>query len=303
MFENLRLQPTFQVSYEDSARQYHLKLVNAEDMVLVTRDDTPLDDMRREYSAYEHTHDFYEIEYILCGFGTQVINGRSYTVQRGDIVFLRPHDIHTYYPDPSCTEFGIINCIFGNFPVLLPSSEEPLPEIVSLDLPSIGEISQIFEKMEKEYTEKSIGYKDALSSYLSLILIKLLRESRRRSAGTAHSVILPILDYIENHYKETDLKACADYLSYSPAYFSKLFKDNVGMTFTQYVNNRKLLEAIRLLAETQLSIDAIAELVGFHNKNHFYRLFKEYAGVTPAAFRANRRHIHRKKEKPAKSGR
>ena len=75
--------------------------------------------------------------------------------------------------------------------------------------------------------------------------------------------------------------------NYSGSYLNKIVKKYSGRNLSQYGNYFSMLEATRLLRNTDLSIDAIAEQIGFTDRTHFYSLFKQEYGVTPAVFRRN----------------
>jgi AraC-like DNA-binding protein len=291
-----KMQPVFGVEWENDRLQYRVRLVSPEDKVVIAYDDTPLQDMYDQYVFSTHTHDFYEIEYILSGSGVQRINDTEHRVNKGDIVFLSPNDEHTYYPDHGIQSFDVINCVFQQIPVNLMERSASIPSILSLTPPAIIEIDQIFSKMQKEYDTKEMGYQDMLNAYLNEVLIHVFRESKRQSDLSLNAKVnismVTILEYIERNYQHATLKKCADYVSYSSAYFCKLFKENVGMTLTEYVNKKKIQASMTLLLETDQSIESIIMNTGFNHRKYFYLLFRDYTGMTPNEFR-NRNHGQR----------
>ncbi|MDR1514607.1 MAG: helix-turn-helix domain-containing protein [Synergistaceae bacterium] len=98
--------------------------------------------------------------------------------------------------------------------------------------------------------------------------------------------ITQALDYIETHYRENvNLEVLAIKVSLSRHYFSKLFKKEVGMNFSQYILEKRLKEAKRMLGETDCSIADISVTVGFQEHNYFGRVFKRFAGFTPSEYR------------------
>ena len=68
-------------------------------------------------------------------------------------------------------------------------------------------------------------------------------------------------------------------------YFSKLFKDETGMNFSQYLMMVRMEEAKRLLSNPNYKVYEIAAKVGYNNSKHFNRAFKNYSGVTSEQFR------------------
>lgn len=71
----------------------------------------------------------------------------------------------------------------------------------------------------------------------------------------------------------------------SPSHLCRLMKQISGKTPTQYINQERLKYAVYLLAQTDREILDICECCGFSNVSHFYHLFREQFGVSPAKFR------------------
>ena len=133
---------------------------------------------------------------------------------------------------------------------------------------------------------------DVLNAYLNLIFVTLFRESKIQADRSPNpkANMATILDYIEKNYQHVTLKDCADYVSYSSTYFCRLFKDNVGMTLTEYLNQKKIQAAMTLLTETDQSVESIIMNVGFNQRKYFYALFTAYTGMSPCEFRRRNRH-------------
>ena len=81
------------------------------------------------------------------------------------------------------------------------------------------------------------------------------------------------------------LTAIADSFQMSSKYIGRIFLKDTGMKFTDYLTAYRMLEARRLLLNTQEKISVIANMVGYLQLNHFYIQFKNYFGVSPGALR------------------
>lgn len=75
----------------------------------------------------------------------------------------------------------------------------------------------------------------------------------------------------------------------SESYFSHLFKKEVGMSFVEYLNQKKIQRAAQLLEQTDLRIGEIAQQVGMCNQNYFSVLFRKYKGTSPVEYRTARK--------------
>jgi len=96
-----------------------------------------------------------------------------------------------------------------------------------------------------------------------------------------------VLAYIELHYRDKDMSQTmvADHFQISNYTLSRMFKNQVGVGFTDYVNSKRLELAKELLLTTSYSVREISLMVGFSSDNYFYRLFKTTIGVSTSVFR------------------
>lgn len=98
-----------------------------------------------------------------------------------------------------------------------------------------------------------------------------------------------VVAYINQHPDAPlSLRMLADKFSVNPSYLSELFRQNVGMTLTDYINAQRVREAKVLLSTTGDSIVNIAARVGMMDANYFSRLFKRSTGLTPSQYRRQR---------------
>lgn len=96
-----------------------------------------------------------------------------------------------------------------------------------------------------------------------------------------------VLRYIrENFAQPITLDEVARSVYLSPFYFSHLFMDELGITFMEYLTRVRMEEAKKLLCDKSLSMQAIAESVGYDDASYFSKVFKKNVGVTPNKYRA-----------------
>lgn len=94
------------------------------------------------------------------------------------------------------------------------------------------------------------------------------------------------IQYIQNHYKEDlGIKEVADFLYLSEGYLSKLFRNETGYTFVDYLTNYRMKKACKLLTVPTVKIHEIAEQVGYKDQRYFSLLFKRITGMTPKEFK------------------
>ena len=94
------------------------------------------------------------------------------------------------------------------------------------------------------------------------------------------------LKYIDENFKDNiNLNTIADICNLSSCYFSKLFKREVGVNFSQYLKDKKIQYAKKLLKNTEIPILNIAIDLGFEDCGYFIRVFKNIEGITPKKYR------------------
>lgn len=94
-----------------------------------------------------------------------------------------------------------------------------------------------------------------------------------------------VSSYIKAHYQSVSIQDLVTYFHYQEDYFNRLIKQKTGLTYSAYVQQVRLEKAEKLLTDTDMSIDEVAENSGYHNKGFFYKIFQEKYGMTPAKYR------------------
>jgi AraC-like DNA-binding protein len=95
-----------------------------------------------------------------------------------------------------------------------------------------------------------------------------------------------VFNYVKTHFKEEiSLEVMAELTSLTVPSFCRYFKMVTNKTFTQFVNEYRLVRASRLLAEQSMSITEVCFESGFNNFSHFNKKFKAFTGQTPSAYR------------------
>ena len=84
---------------------------------------------------------------------------------------------------------------------------------------------------------------------------------------------------------ELTLSRLASEIGLNPSYLSDLFKKETGRTLTEHVNLLRISRARRMLRETTLQVQAVAQNCGIHDVNYFSKVFKKYTGKTPLQYR------------------
>ena len=137
-------------------------------------------------------------------------------------------------------------------------------------------------------------YADSLATALAMQLVRRyssLQDIHIGRGGMAPHKLQKAIGLIDHHLAEQEegrvaLRVVAKEVGMSYFHFSRAFKQSIGMSPTNFIAERRIERAKRLLQETELPISEIALRAGFSSQSHFTTSFRRVAGATPKAFRA-----------------
>lgn len=135
--------------------------------------------------------------------------------------------------------------------------------------------------------QQYIGMPDILrfQSWLTGSLTAFINETDKRNSDRAVSTIEAARQYIAEHLAEDlSLDAVSSKVYISPKYLSKLFKEELGITYTDYVTARRMERAKALLESNSMTVEQIAGSVGYGTAAYFIKRFKEMYGCTPGNY-------------------
>ncbi|HEL1648399.1 TPA: helix-turn-helix domain-containing protein [Streptococcus suis] len=256
------------------------------------------------YAPYpEHTHQFLEINYVYRGHCRQRINDQLFDLKEGDILLMDVESRHSI--EALGDEDILINLLFQNkdvsinwlkqlqgensllYQFLLSDSSQHFKRnnFLLLHTEENTPVRQILLEMITEYFLPQDFSQQMLKHYLPLFFYHLARllptVEKTVDLQLEESTYAQVLKIIDREYASIRLAELAQRLNFNKNYLSNLIKTESGQTFTQLVNQRKLMKAQLLLKTTQLPIQEIALSVGYSNKTYFYDKYKETFGHGP----------------------
>ena len=124
---------------------------------------------------------------------------------------------------------------------------------------------------------------DLISEGVLLYTFAALEEPE---ADKVHHLISRILRHIEDHLRDPGLSlvSAAEELGYHPKYISRIFRQHVGFTFSEYVKNSRIQHAVFLMELGITSVKNVAFLSGFSDPLYFSNVFRKKMGITPSEF-------------------
>lgn len=113
-----------------------------------------------------------------------------------------------------------------------------------------------------------------------------MKENATKKESTHHGVIAKAMSYIDQNYSNNiSLNDVAESINMSYFYFSRLFKESTGKSFSDYLTEYRIDKSIELMRDEQLSIKQISYDIGYNDPNYFSKIFKKLKGITPTDYR------------------
>lgn len=249
------------------------------------------------YTHSVHKHSFFECCFVTRGEGWYVDNGTRFLLHQGDMFLSKPDVWH---------QIGSRNGI-GLAWVAFMMKEDASSERIVEKYRLLKQTDRIYIPADSESASVTaslwrtlFGAAPAVSherSLLEPIAYSLLRsflhtflddqQPLRSASKPSESILLHkarlfIHDNLSLRIKFQDL---AEYLHISERHLSRLFKNELGVSFSDYYRMAKLKTASSLLESTNHTLEQIAGATGFYSVHHFAKAFKEATGTTPGQWR------------------
>ncbi|WP_221409114.1 helix-turn-helix domain-containing protein [Reichenbachiella versicolor] len=240
-------------------------------------------------------NDFYALIFVLKGEMDIKIDFKHYRLQSQNVGFISPNQVIDVNDKQVEFAFGIL---FKKDFLLLPIDWlQKLPlfhrfhstPILTLSDTEQNLISSCLSQMINEQMSSSAYKYDILKANLILVLAHLSRiysQSKLESEPKQNKVILEFETLIEKHYMSIRLvNEYADMLYMTPQNLNRVCKNITGLTASELINKKILLETKRFLIYTDNSIEEIAYTFNFYDNSYFTKYFKKATGLTPKQYR------------------
>jgi len=229
----------------------------------------------------------YEIEYQLCDGGESCINGKCFPIKQGQILLAKPGMTRNTIGSYQCLAIH-----FSCHDTSLATTLNQLPDV--LMFPNSHHIKEL---LRGAYKARING--ESRSLQLEGILMQILGECIDGSQLTDSTPkeyrryvdgIYQTAEYMQKNYSEPiTCEHLAKLMFISTNFYQKIFKEIMEISPAQYLRDIRITEACRLLANTDLPIQEVAEQCGFSCSSYFIYVIRKQLGMTPLEYRnANR---------------
>ena len=250
---------------------------------------------------FPHRHTFFQIVLFTEGAGEHSIDFVKFKVVPHQVYALGPGQIHSWNFEPGTDGF-IINfdasfftaiCHNANFiqKFALFNSLSDSPAKI-LEAECCGVVHKLMDRMWEEYKQDKDFKDDLLRGMLMEVLVLLSRqlpkEVPQEVSHHQRTVYRKFEQLIEAYFREKRLpRDYAELLFITPNHLNALVNSVVGKPAGELIRDRVILEAKRLLVNSDSNISEVAYSLNFDDNAYFTRFFKKYTGTAPEVFRQN----------------
>ncbi len=249
------------------------------------RDETPLPDLWQssDNRCKPHFHSSIELVHVTQGSLTVYLDDQKYIVQENQLMIASSYTVHRYQSDESNRETIIIIPLS-----FVPSMQKTLRDHAFnqpiYDLSNDIRTRTVLELLSDGWTEYNVETKKGLC-YTLLGLLKANVGLSPQKSSTRTTQMKDMLIYLQENYQSNlSMEALARQFGYSKSRFSHLFNETLGCPPGAFINALRCQHAARAMLESDQPLLEIAMNAGFECPRTFYRVFKQYYGVTPTQY-------------------
>ncbi|MBO9599598.1 MAG: AraC family transcriptional regulator [Cohnella sp.] len=247
-----------------------------------------------------HYHPECELILVKSGRLDIDLSDGTYTLHSGDVIILGNSQLHRDRNTGGLLDYIVLQFDLNSFfdqstiPYLQYFNETKVPlsmmNYVFRENPHANEeAAECIRQILQEAIDKESGYELAVNLLIKKLLLILIRNDNRGLLADQDRVerirLKPVLDYVESTIDgRIAVEDACKLANMSYYYFVKFFKKIMGLSFTEYVNFRKIKRAEQLLLTRDMSVTEVGDQIGMANMAHFYKMFKRFNGCSPKEF-------------------
>ncbi len=255
-----------------------------------------------------HAHAFPAITYFETAHGSLTTGGQTWPITAGDVFLIAPGDIMGPFdtaPPPGSRGWAVSftaealgpdvpgsSLAWRTHPLLFPFVRGRATGALRLSVPSAArpEWTERVTTLARELAERSDGYREAALAHLTLLLVGVARlavDVVDDLRVNREPLLAEVFAVIERRYPEAlSLRDVAREVSVSAGHLTTVVRRRTGRTVQEWIVDRRMVQARRLLAGTGLPVGEVGRRVGYPDPGYFTRVFGGVHGVSPSQWRA-----------------
>lgn len=254
-----------------------------------------------KYWTIVHHHDFYECFLVKEGSVYHIVNGERQLLREGALVFVRPHDVHSYerYEEEEVELLNInfrsrlidhaldyLGAGFGKERLLSPA----LPPACTVSAEEAAWLMQQNERIQSANPGKKAEVRSLARGFLIELLTRYFGPVSSPGHPDAPAWLNELLDQMRRKINFVEgVSACYRLAPYSMEHVCREMKKHLGVTPTEWVNEQRMVHAAYLLKHSEADILDISMDCGYSSLSYFYKMFLRRFAATPAQYRKNNR--------------
>jgi AraC family transcriptional activator of pobA len=255
----------------------------------------------------EHAHDFPGLAYFQSTGGRLRTGRQTWPIEAGDLFVVAPGDLmgHLDAGDlASVRGWGVFftadalgpdvpgaHLAWRTHPLLFPFVRGGAIGALRLRVPEPDrpEWTARLQALHDELALRRDGYREAVLAHLVLLLVGVSRLAADVAGDlreNSEPLLAEVFDVIEQRYPQPlSLRDVAAAVNISPGHLTSTVRRRTGRTVQEWITERRMVQARRLLAATELPISAVGRQVGFPDSGYFARAFGKAHGMSPGQWR------------------
>lgn len=250
-----------------------------------------------------HNHDFFEMNYVYRGTLYNKVEDAEVIEEENSLMLLSPRARHL--SQTQSNEDIVFNILIKRevvekiFLQIFSESEYVcrffMDSLYNINLRQpyllfqcTAEIQELLHTMIGEFFQENSFYQSIMVAKLIELFSMLSREYAKMNTmpiTKQDDFAISFNQYVEMYYPTAKLSDAAEFFGYTSSSFSRLIRSRFQKTFSDILRETRIKYACRYLTHSSISIEQIAEIVGYQDVNYFYRIFKEQIGISPVKYR------------------
>jgi len=253
-----------------------------------------------------HRHNYVEIIYMCSGTTTHIINDSTEIIlETGDLLFLNQNVTQEILPaseNDIAVNFIVLPEFFDRAFVMLEeknilrdfiigslNQNSSTVSYLHFQTKDILPVQNLIENMIWSILNRQNSNRHINQTTMGLLFLHLLQYTDKINQNDPNqyeqNIVFTAFKYIEDNYKTASLNQFADIMGLPSYYISKLIKKHSKYTFKEFLQRKRLNQAVYLLTATSLPVEHIIIAVGYDNSSYFHSLFKKTYNMTPGEYR------------------
>ena len=260
------------------------------------------------HPQHAHSHDFLALAYFERGGGFLRLDNREWPVEDGDAYVISPGEVVgagvgtsgfrrgkgwtvSFPPEALGSQAPGVFLSWRAHPLLFPFVGGAAGGAQRLKVPLHEQPSwsERLSALDQELSRRRNGYPEAVLAHLTLLLVELSRLAADVVGDLRlkdEPLLAEVFGFIEERYRERiSLKDVARAVSLTPGHLTTVVGRKTGRTVLEWITERRMADARRLLVETDLPVEEVGRRVGYAGAGYFVRSFRRAHGTTPLGWR------------------